>query len=194
MKYILLGIMALAMPALCHAQANNAFGQRLTIGTSVTHIWEDNPDVSNTYNETTWEKNIAVSLTRSLYFGLSHKHIFTWGSSVAERQNDKARYHMFGPFVQYDFLPDKASRLIAEVSYNVGDYCTCGTLDPYRVAGLSYLGWGFGYDMPLWRGLSLDLAFTAQYILNEIQPFSYSYTQYIIGLNYTLERDRLNHL
>lgn len=190
MKQLYFISIALTIPLLCLAQGEGAFGKRLVIGSSVTHIWEDNPDVSNTHNETTWEKNIAVSLTPSLYFGLSHKHIFTWGSSVEQGQNDKARYNLFGAFIQYDFLPRDVSRLIAEASYYVSDYCTCGDLDPYRVAGLSYLGWGLGYDLPIWRGLSLDMGFTAHYILNNIQPFSYTYTQYIVGLNYTLNRDK----
>lgn len=188
MKHIAIFIIALAVPIACCSQSVGEFGRRLTIGSSLTYIWESNPDIRNTYHVTTWEKNIAVSLTRSLYFGLSHKNIFARGSSIIEDNNDRERHNMFGAFVQYDFLPAETSRLIAEVSYHVGDYCTCGDADPYWAAGLRYLGLGLGYDLPLRHGLSLDLGFTSHYILNEVLPFKYSSNLYIIGLNYTIER------
>jgi hypothetical protein len=189
MKQAALMLAIAAMPLLSHAQADRPFGKYLVVGTSVTYIWDHNRDITqNVFHETTWDKNIAVSLTNSLYLGLGHKSIFTRGSSYIDGKRDRERYFMTGAFIQYDFIPHSKNRLFAELSYNIGDYCTCGhMIDPYRISLLYYLGFGGGIDLPLWKNISLDLAFINYHILDKI-PQKYSYTQYIIGLNYTLVR------
>ena len=48
MKPLYFIAIALTIPLLCCAQGEGAFGKRLVIGSSVAHIWEDNPEVSNT--------------------------------------------------------------------------------------------------------------------------------------------------
>jgi hypothetical protein len=176
-------------PLLSHAQADRPFGKYLVIGTSVTYIWDHNRDITqNLFHETTWDKNIAVSLTSSLYFGLSHKSIFTRGSSFFDHKKDRARYSVTGAFVQYDFIKQSQNRMFAELSYHIGDYCTCGHLiDPYRINRLRYLGMGGGIDLPIWKSISLDLAFIHHYILNKV-PQKYGYNLYVVGLNYNVGR------
>lgn len=189
MKYPQLVFAMLFFPLLSAAQAKHAFGKHLVIGTSATYIWEDNKDITqNVYQEITWDKNLAVSLTNSIYFGLSHKHIFTRGSSYLDGKNDKSTYFVTGAFAQYHFMLDRNRRFFFEMSYSIGDYCTCGgTIDPYRKRFLNYLGMGGGVDLPLWKGISLDLAFIHHHIFNKV-PLKYGYNIYVVGLNYTLER------
>lgn len=190
MQKIILLIGCLAASVVSDAQGGVRFGEKIILGTSLTYIWEDNkPFVENFYQEITWDKNIAISLSSSLYAGLMHKSIFTSGSRYFEDQNERNRYNMTGLFIHYDVLPRSQHRLFGELSYLVGDYCTCGPTDPYRVRNLNYWGWGFGYDLPLWRGFSLDLAFNAHYILNDIAT-KYSFTQYVVGLNYAIDFKR----
>jgi hypothetical protein len=172
-----------------YSQADRPFGDRLIIGTSVTYIWENNKAVTrNMHHEITWDKNIAVSLTRSLYFGLSHKSIFTRGSSFFDDKNNRERYSVAGAFAQYDLIQQNQKRLFVELSYHIGDYCTCGyQTDPYRRNRLRYLGMGGGIDLPIWKSISLDLAFIHHNILNRV-PQKYGYNLYVVGLNYNLVR------
>lgn len=189
MKQAALILAIIAIPIFSSAQAERHFGNHLVIGTSVTYIWDVNRHITdNFYHETTWEKNIAVSLTRSLYIGLSHKDIFTRGSSYIDYKNDRERYFLTGIFAQYDIIPKSPNRLSAELSYNIGDYCTCGhMIDPYREGLLNYLGFGGVIDLPIRGGFSLDLSMMNYHILDAI-PLKYRYTQYVIGLNYTITR------
>lgn len=174
---------------------NKRLGDRFIIGTSLTYI----PDFRGDglaekrlrYDEWTWNKNIAVNLNKSIYIGLSYQNIYTYGSVIRAREfSEPAQYFLVGVFANYDFLPQKKNRLFAELSWNTGNYCTCGTDDPYYVDNLQYIGFGGGYDFPLNNYLSLDLAFSAYAILNDIEQKT-AFTQYTIGLNFDLVRKRI---
>ncbi len=184
--------------SLVMAQNKMKIGERIIIGNSLTYIWETNDLIPNTYQEFTWNKNIAVNLTNTLYGGISYQNLFTNGSIVSANQV-KNRYYLAGVFVQYDFLPAKPNRLIAELSWNVGNYCTCGDGDPYEFVNannnanetlnnsnvLNYIGVGGSYEIMLHQFLALELGFYNYNILGDVKE-KYNYTQYIIGLNFDI--------
>jgi hypothetical protein len=163
------------------------FGERLIIGNSLTYIpaWNNNNSQLK-YHEWTWNKNIAVNLNAGTYLGLSHQSIFTRGS-IEREEGESQQYFLTGIFAQQDFLPRKRGRLFAELSFNIGNYCTCGgeAVDPYEVEFLQYIGAGAGGDFRIWRFISLDLSFVTYKILDDV-PLKYAYTQYIVGLNFDL--------
>ena len=169
-----------------YAQTNPNFGQRIIIGSSLTWISDnDGAGFGYRFNEYTWEKNIAVNVNKSLYLGLSHKHIWSNGSTVMP-EGIKDNYYMFGAFGQYDFFPKRKMRLFAELSLNRGNYCTCYhllTVDPFKVENLNYLGTGGGVDLPITKFLSVDFSFMVHNILNDV-PRKYAYNIYIVGLNF----------
>jgi hypothetical protein len=165
------------------AQTPQNFGDRLIVGTSFTYIplWEDGPEF--TLDEYTWSKNIAVNLNRHFYLGIDFRNIWTRGSmyQASDAQN---QYYMVGAFSQFDFLPNERLRLFAEGSLYYGNYYQpLIREDPYRKDGLVYVGMGAGLDLPLWKFLSLDLAFHFNKIPAEWRV-SDNFTQYIIGLNF----------
>jgi len=162
-----------------HAQN---LGKHLTFGTSITFIL-DNPTSNPSdffYKEWSWNKNIAVSLTNRWDVGISHINIYTVGSSLL-----RERYQLVGLFTQYNFSPKKKNKLFAETSWHLGNYCTCGLDDPYKLEKLNYLGIGGGYELNITKNLYLDLAFNTYFILKDV-PRKYNYTQYVVGLNYRL--------
>ena len=171
-----------------NAQNGLILGERLIIGNSLTYIWETNDDISSRYNEFTWNKNISINLTPTIYAGLSYQNIRTKGSIINNSSTTK-NYQLIGAFFQYDFLPKMKNKLVVEASWNYGNFCTCGNEDPYKENGLNYIGIGGGYEVPLSKIISLDLSFIAYNILEEIDS-KYSYTQYIIGLNFDLINKR----
>ena len=170
-------------------QKNIHFGERLILGSSLTYIFDFNRENYNIrYDEYTWDKNIAVSLNKAMYVGLSFKNTYTRGSIVSKADYKKERYFLVGTFFQYDFIPENKNRLFAEISWNYGNYCTCKKYDPYKKEGLHYLGIGGGFDFPINRFISIDLGFMVYNIINKIEGNygKYGYTQYIIGLNFDL--------
>ena len=171
--------------SLLFVQDTNKLGNRLIVGTSLTYIWETNDDLPNTYHEFTWNKNVAVNLNKYIYLGISHLNINTRGS-IFDTSKSKNNYYLTGIFSQFDFLPSKKERLFIEGSWNYGNYCTCGNEDPFREGGLHYLGIGLGYDYPIYKNISLDLSFVGYKPLNATDK--YTYTQYVIGLNFDLMR------
>jgi hypothetical protein len=165
------------------------FAERLIVGTSLTYINHPNPNIRNIYfHELTWNKNIAVNLNRSFYFGLHHLNIYTRGSSALPNPDYRASQYLAGAFLQYDFLPEIRERLFLELSWSYGNYCTCGYDDPYRREGLRYLGGGVGGDIPINNFLSLDLAFNLyRPVLLDVDYIT-GYTQYTVGLSFDIFR------
>lgn len=168
--------------------SQSKFGERIILGTSLTYVFNTIDGMDTYYHEFTWNKNIAVNLNKRMYLGLSYLNIYTRGSAYYFDQ-PKNQYSMAGVFFQYDFLPKRKNRLFGEVSWNLGDYCTCGNRDPYQQDQLHYLGLGAGYDLPIGKFISLDFAAIGYIILGK-QTDKYLYSQYVIGLNFDLIRDK----
>ena len=166
------------------AQEELKFGQRFIVGTSMTYILERNEFLPNNYHEFTWNKNIAINITKSLYVGLSYQNIYTRGSSVRIKDENN-NYNIFGAFLQYDFLPLRKDKLGIELSWNYGNYCTCGSDDPYKNDGLNYIGIGGGYERPITKLISAEVGFYLYDIIGKVEN-KYAFTQYIVGLNFDL--------
>ncbi len=166
------------------------FGDRLIIGSSYTYISNNSYfDKRIKHHEFTLNVDAALNLNSRWYLGLSYKDIRTKGSTISKYKDKKENYYIVGLFTQYDFLHQNKYRLFAHVSGNYGNYCTCGDEDPYKVEGLHYLGLGMGFDYPLMPWLSIDLSGVGYIPLDKIDnSSSYTFTQYVIGLNLDIIR------
>ncbi len=159
------------------------FAQNLIVGTSFTYIWDySNFDRSVRYYDLTYHINTAVRLSKRLYWGFDGLFIRA-GGTVVPYEN----YKMLGSVFQYDVLGNgEGGRWLIEVGYFRGDYCTCNKGNPewpFRRAGINYLDVGFGGEIRLIKDLFLDIGFNRYYLLDKI-PEKYSWTQYVLGLNY----------
>ncbi|MDA3929793.1 MAG: hypothetical protein PF541_12645 [Prolixibacteraceae bacterium] len=164
------------------AKSQNYFADYLIVGSSLTYIRFSNKDFDSYecgYDEFTWNVNAGIQLSKNLFAGLQLLNIYS--SEIATKKDN---YLIYGIFTQYNLLKKEASRLFIEASLNKGNYCTALDI-PYWNNDLYYFGIGGGFDFPLKKisNLYLDLSFISYSILNEV-PEKYSYTQYIIGLNY----------
>lgn len=167
-----------------YIKAQRYFADYMIIGTSLTYMRNSNKDSYKTdygYDEFTWNTNIGIQISKRLFTGLQVLNIYSSQISFPKKY-----YVVYGLFSQYDFLKSNKNRLFAEISFNRGNYCI-GDNIPYQVDDLHYVGFGAGYDYPIKKipNLYLDLSFISYYILDKISD-KYSYTQYIIGLNYRL--------
>jgi len=165
------------------------FLKSLVFGTSITYKWDGSLFENDFFQEYTWHTNGGISVHKRVIVGVQSLKIFSKG-----RSNHWNSSYIYGFFTQYDFFPKKDFRLFAELSYNKGNYCTCGRFDPYSHPNLSYIGYGLGFDVPMKsfsENFFLDLAFYNYLILNKIKD-KYNYTQYIIGINYYFGKKR-NH-
>jgi hypothetical protein len=165
-----------------YAQNERYFAEKFIIGTSLTYI-RNSYEYYTVFNEYTWNANIGISLSKRLFSGLQLLNVYT------NEQHSKSinNHSIVGIFSQYDFFQFQDFRLFAELSLSTGNYSTSGFI-PSKREGLYYLGVGIGLDYPLKfiKGLSLDLSFVTYEILNKIEN-KYSYTQYIVGLNYRIK-------
>jgi len=167
-------------------EPNKYFLNYFVAGTSLTYIYDNShpeyyPDKKHFYKEYTWNINFAAIINKRITTGIQVLNLFT-EKTFGEKNN----YNIYGIFSQYDFFPKLKTSLFGEMSVNIGDYCTCGTLDPIRKKNIWYYGFGGGAEFPLKKiseHLFFDLSFINYIILNKIKT-KYNYTQYIIGLNY----------
>ena len=171
-----------------NAQDKRSLGKRLIIGTSISYLNEVNRSIPNRYHEFVWNKNIATNITSQLYAGISHQNIYTTGSTVLY-EDPKEKYYLVGVFMQYDFWKRTKDRVIAEVSWNYGNYCTCGWGDPFKQDALNYIGVGGGIEKTLTKHLTLDLSMMFNTILQNIEN-KYGYNRYAIGLNFDFDGTR----
>lgn len=185
MKYwLLILVLVCGCPALSKAQPDSsAHGLGVMVGSSLTYIWDENP---NYLQEYTWSLNAAFSPIRRLYLGINYMRI--WSES---RRLSDGRFQLAGVYAQWQLGNRRKVYLFPELGYYLGDYCTCHPTDPYRRAWLSYLSVGGGFGWRMYKGLELETSFLAYNILNRIAAGKYSYTQYVVGLNYAFKfRDR----
>jgi hypothetical protein len=174
-------------------EPNTHFLNSLVVGSSLTYIWNTNDDDypvgTNLYEEYTWNLNVAVPLNKRFMVGAQWLNLFTKGTHVPDRN-----YMIYGLYTQYDFFAKIKSpvSMFLEMSINRGDYGTLGHLDPYRMKGLWYHGFGGGFEFPvrpISERLFFELSFQNYMILNKIQT-KYNYTQYILGLNYRFGKSK----
>jgi hypothetical protein len=159
---------------------------RLILGSSLTVIPDDyalsSLGGSYTRLEYTWNTNLAIDISPKWRFGFQYL-------SISAKNYYKARENFFlaGSFLQYNFIPKNIDRrrIYFETSYNLGNYCTCGELEPYKKDNLKHLGFGMGGDFKINNWLHIDIAFVNYIIFNKI-PEKYNYTQYILGLDFVL--------
>jgi hypothetical protein len=79
----------------------------------------------------------------------------------------------------------KKNSFLLEAGLMYGNYCTCEDDDPFKRDGLYYLDLGGSFEMQLSKRIYLDMGFNVYNILNDVKG-KYAYTQYIVGLNYTI--------
>lgn len=167
------------------------FGDRFIVGASHTYIWEPNDNYNEfRYNERTTNLNLTVNLSQRWYAGMQYAYIFTKGSSIKVNQDETNNYNIIGLYVQFDMLPPMyyKSRLYAELSYNITNYCTCGDLDPYKKSGINTVGFGLGWDYVLTKRLVLETGFYSYQPINMLREDTYNNTQYIVGLSYNFSK------
>ena len=160
---------------------NKKYFDRIVFGQSLTLIPDAFERPNRFYHkEYTWNTNLSVNINQRLRVGMQYLAIFT-----TQNNQNQQRFQMFGASVQYNLIPNLFTngRFYAEINGNKGNYCTCDPDVPYRKDGLNYLGYGFGFDIPIRKWVHLDLAFLNYNILNKIEG-KYNYTQYIIGLDF----------
>lgn len=169
------------------AQNNNKiYFDRLILGTSLTLIPNNytfaNSSEDYLYLEYTWNNNIAIDITRRWRMGFQYLATLT-KSEISASQ----KYFMAGTFLQFNFLPKdiKRDRLYIEASYSLGNHCSCGDFEPYKLDNIRYWGLGAGADFKLTNWLRLDLGFFNSQIFNKIEG-KYNWTQYIMGLEFLI--------
>lgn len=169
-----------------YSQSKLKFGERLILGSSLTYIMHNNEEFpAFKFHELTWNSNIAVNITPALYFGLGFMYLHTSGSTFPNppRQDN---YNLTTAFLQYDILSKRKMRFFPEVSWSYGNYCFCGNNDPYKVEGLHYLGLGAGFDYPISKRFSIDVAMMFYNIINDLGTPKGDYNIYTLGLNFDI--------
>lgn len=186
MKYIkiLLFILLFLQFSNTYSQSQLKFGERLIYGTSLTYILHNDTELPGyNFHEFTWNNNLAVNITPSLYFGLGYLFIHTRGSVLTPDSPNRENYNLTTAFLQYDLFPKMKMRVFPEVSWSYGNYCFCGFDDPYKVEGLHYLGLGIGGDYPITDRLSIDVGMMFYNIINDLDTEKGDYNIYTLGLN-----------
>jgi len=168
------------------SKKNKYFLNKVEFGTSVTYIWDSPISDNYFFQELTWNVNGSISISKYMNIGIQSLVIF----ATSYIPPDTANYNIVGVFSQFNVLNQKEVRIFGEVSLNKGDYCFCvkGNIydEPYRKAGLNYIGYGFGIEMPIFKNnkhLIFEAGFHNFLILNRIK-YKSNYTQYILGVNY----------
>ncbi len=162
------------------------FAEQLVIGGSFTYLRFAEEDDLERYHEMVTHVNLATNVYKNVYVGISYMDIRTRFSNIFTPEAVKDNYYMAGAFAQYDFLGNQKNKLIGELSYHYGNYCTCGKGNPYESDRLSYFGFGGAYEWHLYKGLYLDTGFNVYTIINKRERKDI-FTQYILGINYQLD-------
>lgn len=173
-------ILIFGIPGILFCQKNAKYDslailKKASIGTSLTYIFDQLPP---RYHEYTWSTNASFSITNRLFVGVNG--LWLWTNSDVSGKNN---YHIIGAFAQYRALQTKKVWWFPEMGFFNGNYCTCGSDEPYKKRNVNYFAIGGGVGIKLFKQFSLDLAFI-NYKTIVKAPFNYNYTQYVIGLDY----------
>lgn len=179
-------ILVINVAAYSQFYKSDYFLTKIEFGTSLTYIWNDEALNDNyIYHELTWNLNGGISVSKYLNVGIQSMVIV----ATKYLPQDTATYNILGGFAQFNFINRTNFRLFGEFSLNFGDFCTAVKEnyygEPYRRAGLKYLGYGGSAQAPILKTkyLFLEVGFYNYIMLNKIE-YKYNYTQYIIGINY----------
>lgn len=164
------------------AQQENYFAKTMKGGSSLTFI-PLHDEYDNRAREFIWNVNLGISITKRLFYGIQWMNFYSEGYTLAPD-----RYHLFGAFGQFNFSNNPKKRLFGELSINTGDYLGNDVGFPSRQKNQFYIGIGAGLEFPMEKivpRLSLDLS-TLRYerLWDGILKESWSFHQYIVGLNY----------
>lgn len=169
--------------SIAYTQTESYFAKSLKINLTGTYIFDTKEINGNNFHEFVIGTQASFSLTKSLYFGGQFLLVLT------KDNYDKGVHNYFlgGVFVHYDVLPNKRFNLYPESSFNIGDYCTCGTGKPYKMKNLKYFGIGVGADIPIFKQNSffIHTSFNLHFIIDSI-PNKNSFNLYKIGILYKL--------
>lgn len=145
----------------------------------------DHPQIG--LHEFTLNVNLVYEVSPRINLGLQYLDIRTRGSAYTFSE-ERNNFYIAGLLFQYDFLHTSQLELFPELSINYGNYCPCGQTDPFRQEGIIYLGYGFGFDIPLTKRLFLDTGLHYYRPIRRVDGDNgvYSYGQYILGLSYSL--------
>ncbi|MGB6035734.1 MAG: hypothetical protein WBG42_05670 [Cryomorphaceae bacterium] len=153
---------------------------RLNFRTTGTYIadWRREQDLR--FHKTIWNTQVATSLTKSLYIGVQASVIFTSGNTI-----ESANYTAWGPFVQYDFVPQKDFRVYLESNYSWGDFCPCAEMsENYYRRDVNYFGIGLGFDKHV---ADSKFFYTISVIFQEVLekiPEESGFNYYRLGIGY----------
>lgn len=155
----------------------------LILGTSLTYIWDDSRKAGETgkFEEYSWNINATKMLARRFRAGISGIYIST------KSQSEKNDYFLVGGIAQYEPFLFEKHHLLFETGLMTGNYCPCEPENPYRENGIFYFNGGMSYELKIYKELFLDLGFNFYQPINDIKG-KYSYTQYIVGLNYHIKK------
>lgn len=169
--------------SITYTQTESSFAKSLKINLTGTYIFDSKEVNGNNFHEFVIGTQASFSITKSLYFGGQFLLILTKDNYEKKMNN----YFLSGVFVNYDVLPKKRLNLYPEVSFSIGNYCTCDKDKPYRVNNLKYLGMGIGVDIPISKrnNFYIHTSFNAHFIVNSI-PKKSSFNIYRVGLLYKL--------
>lgn len=152
--------------------------------TSLTYIPDvetiNGVDVSDKFNyhEFTWATSALIKLSKYYRVGFDFKKIFT-----RARVRGNNNYFLFGLPNQFTFLHQPKFFLYATAGPYIGNYCTCGEDNPYKVKNLWYLNYGVGFNLRINEKFRANLGFTNANILSKT-PGRYNFTQYLVALEY----------
>ncbi len=189
-KHIITLLLLLSFSRLGLKAQQTYFANYLIIGSSFTC----KPFSEYTHNqnhrkfvfvENTWNFNAGIRLSRKFFLGTQMFHIFTHDKVAAQKD-----YHaMYGLFLQYNLLRNEQHRLFPEISLNYGNFYSHRDDFLIHKNNVFHVGYGIGYDLPISpiKNLYLDLSFIFYSSLNN-NPKKDLFTQYIIGLNYRINR------
>lgn len=157
---------------------SGGFGEFFYANINGSYFYDSQADFHR-YHEITIGAKGGLNVFRSLFLGVEANVIF--GRSSLFGNNN---YFLKGGFLQYDILPNRKLRAYFESSLTHGNYCTCGTLDPYPKEGLLYIGYGGGMAVPIKEsGFQIEGSFMMHTIINEPRPKS-NYNIFRIGGSY----------
>lgn len=176
MKNIIIVFLLLFFTNISFGQSH--FAKKIQVATSGhLNIERTEQNRNSRFREVVWSKSIAVGVSKYFWFGFHHDDV--WLKSNL----DTHKSFLLGSFIRY--TPKISERLYgrAQLGYSIGNYCTCGLDDPYLQDGLSYISWGLGFDVRIYKGLYADLGMNFNNIASEADR-NYGYNILVVGLNY----------
>jgi len=187
MKKILLALTFFSLLSFT-AISQSYFTRNVVIGSSFSPEWHllDNGFNSEfSYLGISWQKNIAIRLTKHFYVGMTHINVYGEHISPPSYQRGKINNFMFGGFTQFRLPATEKLSFTADLGYFIGNHCSCIEDNPIQVPDLRYFDWGIGLDYQIYKRLYFDLNLHFAFILNDLER-KYAANGAHIGIDYRL--------